>query len=83
MKWDIRALISKIKRFFIGPAKKTLERYEIYISGTTAICPVCSGFVKVKDGEIIKCNDCSTRYKCVDQGINPRSLIYEVEETNK
>ena len=74
----IKAIIEWIKKIF----KKAdpPERYAVYVSGTTAICPLCKGYMKIRDGETVICHDCRTHFICVDIGVNPRSLVFEVDK---
>ena len=73
----IKAIIGWIKNIFRKADPP--ERYAVYVSGTTAICPICKGYMRIRDDETTKCHDCGTYYRCVDIGVNPRSRVYEVD----
>lgn len=55
---------------------------EIYLFGTKATCPKCSGIVsQMKLNKLYKCHDCGAVFKVTGQGYGDSFL--EVEELKK
>lgn len=54
-------------------------KYNIYMLGNFAVCPKCKGTVRELCGTLLKCNDCNTAYRPVDDEEEYRYLSSDRE----
>lgn len=52
------------------------EIHSIYMIGTVAVCPVCSGMLTISNRkQNLKCVDCGKKFHIVDLGQTEREFI--------
>lgn len=60
-----------------------MARYNLYMFGRHAVCPICAGTVISNvPGTHYTCKDCCTRFNIIDEGLTDNELVCETVENN-